>query len=78
MFAHPQPTTTSNDRRHGLSVVARESSGQPRTYRLAPSSAQCSAYHRLAVAILGLDCATLRDELRAARTSALRRLASAS
>ncbi len=44
MFAHPQPRTTSNDRRHGLSVVARESTGQPRTYRRAPSSAQRSAY----------------------------------
>jgi hypothetical protein len=78
MFAHPQPTTTGNDRRHGLSVVARESSGLPRTYRLAPSCAQRSAYRRLAVAILGLDVARLGDELRAARTSALARLASAS
>lgn len=53
---------------HQLSVLARGSNGQPRTYRLAPSPAQASAYRRLAVAILGLDVATLADHLRSART----------
>jgi hypothetical protein len=55
---------------YGLNVVARGGNGQPRTYRLAPSSAQDSAYRRLAVAILGLDVLTLGNQLRAARASA--------
>jgi hypothetical protein len=58
-----------------LRVVGREHSGQPRTYRLAPSHVQRIAYRRLAVAILGLDVATLGAELRAARTSALPQVA---
>jgi hypothetical protein len=50
-------------------VLARDSHGQPRTYRLAPHAAQQAAYRRLAVAILGLDVATLAMELRPARRS---------
>ena len=61
MFAH-QPRL-----RPQLNVVARGSNGQPRTYRLAPSPAQGSAYRRLAVAILGLDVATLAEHLQYAR-----------
>jgi hypothetical protein len=49
------------------SVVSRGANGQPRTYRLSPKPAQHAAYRRLAAAILGLDVATLADELRAAR-----------
>jgi hypothetical protein len=53
--------------RRTRSVAARAANGQPRTYRLAPRPAQQAAYRRLASAILGLDVATLADELRAAR-----------
>ena len=49
------------------SIIARGANGQPRTYRLSPKPAQQAAYRRLASAILGLDLATLADELRAAR-----------
>ena len=49
------------------SIIARSANGQPRTYRLSPKPAQQAAYRRLALAILGLDVATLADELRAAR-----------
>ena len=49
------------------SIIARGANGQPRTYRLSPKPAQQAAYRRLALAILGLDVATLADELRAAR-----------
>jgi hypothetical protein len=56
-------------------VIARGSNGQPRTYRLAPASAQQAAYRRLAVAILHLDVASLADELRLARQPRLRRAA---
>ncbi|HET6317521.1 MAG TPA: hypothetical protein VFG86_13760 [Chloroflexota bacterium] len=49
------------------SVVARGANGQPRTYRLSPQPAQQAAYRRLALAILGLDVATLADQLRSAR-----------
>ena len=49
------------------SVVSRGPNGQPRTYRLSPKPAQDAAYRRLAAAILGLDVATLADELRVAR-----------
>ena len=58
-----------------LRVVAREHSGQPRTYRLAPTHAQRAAYRRLAVAIMGLDVATLAAQLHAARTAPLPRVA---
>jgi len=49
------------------SILARAPNGQPRTYRLAPRQDQSAAYRRLALAILGLDVATLAHELRAAR-----------
>jgi hypothetical protein len=49
-------------------VVSRGSNGQPRTYRLA-SPASRAAYRRLTAAILGLDVATLTDELRSVRRS---------
>jgi hypothetical protein len=49
------------------SVIARGANGQPRTYRLSPQPAQQAAYRRLALAILGLDVASLAHELRSAR-----------
>lgn len=49
------------------SVIARGANGQPRTYRLSPQPAPQAAYRRLVLAMLGLDVATLTDELRAAR-----------
>jgi hypothetical protein len=52
-------------------VVARGANGQPRTYRLSPRPAQQAAYRRLASAMLGLDVATLADELRAERVARL-------
>jgi len=61
-----------------MRVVARGANGQPRTYRLATSSTQNIAYRRLALAILGLDVATLADELRSARNSAPARIISLS
>jgi hypothetical protein len=48
-------------------VVACGANGQPRTYRLEPANARQAAYRRLAVAILGLDVATLAHQLRATR-----------
>jgi hypothetical protein len=59
------PSTLARTR----SVLARDAYGQPRTYRLAPHAAQHAAYRRLAVAILGLDVATLAQELHPARRS---------
>jgi sugar (pentulose or hexulose) kinase len=52
-------------------VIGRTSNGQPRTYRLSPSSAQNAAYRQLAAAILGLDVATLASELRSMRLVAV-------
>ena len=57
------------------SVVARDVNRQPRTYRLARSSARQAAYRRLAVAILGLDVEHLVDQLRAAARTGLARAA---
>ena len=62
MSSEPAPAP-----RRTRSVIARGSGGQPRTYRLSPQPAQQAAYRRLALAMLGLDVATLADELRAAR-----------
>jgi hypothetical protein len=60
------PTPARPDvRRRG--VVARDANGQPRTYRLARSTAQQAAYRRLALAILGLDVEHLAARLRATR-----------
>ena len=67
MFAHREQTAGQS-----LRVVACESNGRPRTYRLTPSVAQGIAYRRLAAAILGLDVATLGAELRNAREAALK------
>ena len=53
--------------RRTRTVIARGANGQPRTYRLSPQPAQQAAYRRLALAILGLDVATLAHELRPAR-----------
>jgi len=61
---HPaHPASTPVRRR---TVVACSANGQPRTYRLSPQPAQQVAYRRLALAILGLDVATLANELRSA------------
>ena len=57
------------------SVVACDAFGQPRTYRLGPTGSQPAAYRRLALAILGLDVATLAAQLRAARRPLLPRAA---
>jgi hypothetical protein len=62
MSAEPAPAPLRT-----RSVVARGPGGQPRTYRLSPQPAQQAAYRRLALAILGLDVATLAHELRPAR-----------
>jgi hypothetical protein len=63
---------TDSDPRHCLRMVAHSGNGQPRTCRLAPSSAQNTAYRRLALAIFGLDVASLADRLRSDSTSASR------
>lgn len=55
-------------------VVVRVAKGQSRTHRLATSSTQNAAYRRLALTILGLDVATLADELRSAPDSANERI----
>ena len=78
-WQHQHPQQSADPRsgdQHRLRVVARGANGQPRTYRLATSSTQKTAYRRLAVAILGLDVATLADELRSARNSARTRITS--
>ena len=80
-WQHQQPQRSADSRfpdEHRLRVVARGANGQPRTYRLATSSTQNTAYRRLALAILGLDVATLADELRSARNSARTRITSLS
>jgi hypothetical protein len=55
----------------GLAVSGRSATGQPRTFRLEPSSqpaaSQNAAYRRLAAVLLGLDVPTLALELRTAR-----------
>ena len=58
------PSTSDGRRR---SVLTRDANGQPRTYRLARSTAQQAAYRRLAVAILGLDVQHVAAQLRAER-----------
>ena len=53
-----------------LHVVGRRPSGQPRTYRRQPpAQPAAAAYRRLAAAILGLDVATLANQLQAARST---------
>jgi hypothetical protein len=49
-----------------LEIIGRSATGLPRTYRRAPAHqpATAAAYRRLAVAIFGLDVATLARELR--------------
>ena len=75
MFAHRSLETVAEECPRQLSVVGRQSSGQPRTYRLAPSSSQRTAYRRLALAILGLDVATLGEQLRSTRKASLAQVA---
>jgi hypothetical protein len=80
-WQHQYPQCSADQRfgdQHRLRVVARGANGQPRTYRLATSSTQNTAYRRLALAILGLDVATLADQLRSARNSATARITSVS
>jgi hypothetical protein len=48
-------------------VVALDLHHQPRTYRLSPQLTYPAAYRRLALTILGLDLATLVEDLRTAR-----------
>ena len=74
---HQYPQRSGDPRfggQHRLRVLARGANGQPRTYRLAASSTQTIAYRRLALAIVGLDVATLTDELRSARNSSPARI----
>jgi len=80
-WQHQRPQRSADPRfpgEHCLRVVARGANGQPCTYRLATSSAQNTAYRRLALAILRLDVAALAVELRTARNSAPARITSAS
>jgi hypothetical protein len=56
-------------------VIACGPQGQPRTYRLAPAPTRHLAYRRLAVAILGLDVATLAAQLHIGRQPLLARAA---
>ena len=80
-WQHQHPQRSADPRfpgEHRLRVVARGANGQPRTYRLATSSTQNTAYRRLALAILRLDVATLADQLRTARNSARTRITSLS
>jgi hypothetical protein len=80
-WQHQHPQRSADPRFPGeqrLRVVARAANGQPRTYRLATSSTQTTAYRRLALAILGLDVATLADQLRTTRKSAPTRITSPS
>ena len=58
---------SANTTARSKQILARGANGQPRTYRLSPQPAQQAAYRRLALAILGLDVATLAHELSAAR-----------
>ena len=67
----PPPEAASRPRR----VVGRTANGQPRTYRLPPLDPRQTAYRRLVVAIVGLDIATLADELRLRRRPAMPRAA---
>ena len=53
-----------------LHVIGRQPNGLLRTYRRQTSGAREAAYRRLAVAILGLDVATLAMQLRANRPAA--------
>jgi hypothetical protein len=48
-------------------VVACGANGQPRTFRLEPANARQASYRPLALAILGLDVASVADELRSSR-----------
>ena len=67
MISQPRQPLFAVSAPRARSVVTRDANGQPRTYRLSPQPAQQAAYRRLASAILGLDVATLADELRTAR-----------
>jgi hypothetical protein len=63
-----QQHSMSRPDRTRLRVVGRQANGLPRTYRLQHAS-KSAAYRRLAVAILGLDVATLAAELRSSRAA---------
>ena len=56
-------------------VIACGPQGQPRTYRLAPAPTRRLGYRRLAVAILGLDVASLAAQLHIGRQPLLARAA---
>jgi hypothetical protein len=56
-----------------LRLISSAPTGQPRTYRLVAqrrSAAQNAAYRKLAIAILGLDVASLAAQLRGQRADA--------
>jgi len=55
------PVTASG----GLGAVACKACGQARSFRVAPTQPQRAAYRRLALAVLGLDVATLTSALAA-------------
>ncbi len=58
---------TSEQQERILTPIARETSGQPRTYRLSRTLARDAAYRRLAITVLGLDVPTLASQLRSVR-----------
>jgi hypothetical protein len=58
---------TSGTSSGGLVVLACKAGGQPRSFRLAPTQRHDAAYRRLALAMLGLDVATLTYALQSAR-----------
>ena len=60
-------SSTSDSPTRSCTVVACDTHGQPRTYRVASNPTNAAAYRRLATAILRLDAETLAVELRSAR-----------
>jgi hypothetical protein len=62
-----------------LNIIGRSATGQPRTYRYQPAGAASrgAAYRRLAATILGLDVASLVNDLRTARLGHTSRLQAA-
>ena len=59
-----------------LNIIGRSTAGLPRTYRHQParSASRGAAYRRLAATILGLDVASLVNDLRSARLGQFSRL----
>jgi hypothetical protein len=62
-----RPLTQTRER----TVVGRDPTGRPQTYRLAPPRSRDAAYRRLIISILGLDVASLAQNLHRGRRSVL-------